>query len=309
MTTKASRRRTTPEGAVFDWLTTHDGLRLRVAFWAAAGASRGTVLLLQGRREFIEKYDETIAELLDRGFAVATLDWRGQGLSDRLLPDRQRGHVGSFSDYVEDMRLFAKWAEARASGPYLLLAHSMGGHIAARYLAAGSHAITRAVLIAPMIGVRFGILPERVARFIAEKAVGLGRAGSFALLQGPYSETSRHAEAIVLSSDRERLEDEILLCRANPDLSLGGVTYGWVAAALQSIDQLRATGTAEAIQLPMLIIMAGRDQVVSNPETRAFAGRVQTARMVEIADARHEILKERDELRAKFWAAFDEFTA
>lgn len=318
----AARRRTAPDGGVFDWLVAPDGTRLRVALWGGGTARRGTVLLLQGRREFIEKYYETIADLLDRGFAVATLDWRGQGLSDRLLPDRQRGHATDFGVFVSDMAQFVAWVReaavrGRCPGPFLILAHSMGGHIAARYLAAHrdghgdghGDGIERAVLIAPMIGIRFGILPESVARGIARLALAAGRGERYALLQGPYSERNRRAEAGLLSSDPARLDDEILLCRDNPDLALGGVTFGWVAAAIRSIDHLRAPGVAEAIRLPLLVTLASRDQVVDNAETRRFAARMAQARVVTIADARHEILKERDAFRGEFWAAFDQFTA
>lgn len=310
----AARRRTAPDGGVIDWLVAPDGARLRVALWGGGMARRGTVLLLQGRREFIEKYYETIADLLERGFAVATLDWRGQGLSDRLLPDRQRGHAADFADFVSDMAQFVAWvrgasARGRCPGPFLILAHSMGGHVAARYLAAHQGDIERAILIAPMIGIRFGILPESVARGIARLALAAGRGERYALLQGPYSERNRRAEAGLLSSDPARLDDEILLCRDNPDLALGGVTFGWVAAAIRSIDHLRSPGVAEAIRLPLLVTLASRDQVVDNGETRRFAARMAQARVVTIADARHEILKERDALRAEFWAAFDQFTA
>ncbi|MFX8715876.1 alpha/beta hydrolase, partial [Acinetobacter baumannii] len=78
----------------------------RVARWSPAGAeARGTVCVLQGRAEFIEKYYETVRDLLVRGFAVATLDWRGQGGSERHRNSR-RGHVNEFDEYGLDLAAF-----------------------------------------------------------------------------------------------------------------------------------------------------------------------------------------------------------
>src|ERR1700710_2495060 len=74
-----------PEGTHAGWFTTIDNMRLRYARWPkTAGAQKGTVCLVQGRTEFIEKYFETVADFQARGFAVATFDWRGQGGSQRL---------------------------------------------------------------------------------------------------------------------------------------------------------------------------------------------------------------------------------
>jgi len=89
-----------PEGARVGYFTTSDGVRLRYALWPRGeGKPRGTICLVQGRTEFIEKYFETIADFRKRGFAVATFDWRGQGGSDRLIGNRRLGHVDRFEDY------------------------------------------------------------------------------------------------------------------------------------------------------------------------------------------------------------------
>ena len=86
-----------PEGAITGTLKTQDGVLLRHARWAAERRSNGTVCLLQGRAEYIEKYFEVVRELKNRGFAVVTFDWRWQGLSGRVLADRQKGYVENFS--------------------------------------------------------------------------------------------------------------------------------------------------------------------------------------------------------------------
>ena len=304
-----ARRRQAPSGAMFEVIAAADGWPLRVASWAARGEVRGTAILVHGRREFIEKYYETVADLLDRGYAVVTMDWRGQGLSGRLLADRQKGHITSFDTFVSDLSCLVRWAMARFSGPYLLIGHSMGGHVVMRYLGEQPANIAAAVVVAPMTAISFYPLPEAVARLMTQAACGLGFAERYAPVQGPYSPAARRAEAGLLTSDLDRLEDEIVACEAYPDLALGGITYGWLQAALYSIDILRSPNYAEAISVPMLAITAGCDRVVKNRDTRRFIRRLQQGRLIDIPDARHEIFKERDDLRAWLWAAFDGFTA
>ena len=122
-----------PEGGLGHWVHTEDGLRLRLGLWP--NGSKGTVLIFPGRTEYIEKYGGAAAALAQAGYSSLAIDWRGQGLSDRLLSDRLIGHVRRFSDYQRDVQTLM--AAARALDlpkPYFLLAHSMGGCIALRAL-------------------------------------------------------------------------------------------------------------------------------------------------------------------------------
>ncbi len=72
------------------------------------GAARHGLHLPRPRHEFIEKYFEVVGELRRRGFAVAVLDWRGQGGSSRLTRNPLKGHVRNFADYEEDLTHFMK---------------------------------------------------------------------------------------------------------------------------------------------------------------------------------------------------------
>ena len=97
------------DGRAF-WCRAEDGVRLRTAVWP--GGDKGTVLLFPGRTEYIEKYGRAACDLLKRGYTTVTIDWRGQGLSDRPLADLLTGHVHEFVDYQKDVRAMVLLAEA-----------------------------------------------------------------------------------------------------------------------------------------------------------------------------------------------------
>ena len=90
-------------GTVTGMLKTPDGVALRFARFEPPAGRRGTVCVFPGRTEWIEKYFETVRDLRNRGFAVALLDWRGQGLSERALADRRKGYVRDFAQYEIDL--------------------------------------------------------------------------------------------------------------------------------------------------------------------------------------------------------------
>jgi lysophospholipase len=287
------------------------GGRLRYCVWdaprATGGGSRGSVVLLQGRAEFIEKYAMEVAgELRERGFAVYVIDLRGQGLSDRPLPDHDKGHIDDFATYVADLRLFLESVVAPAAPqPILMLSHSTGGNIVLRYLAAhGAWPFAAAIFSSPMTG-----LPR--AWFIRTLLALLKPFGfletHYAPGTGPYK--PGHFEGNDVTHDRRRWGFTDRWFAIDPRLRLGGPTVGWVRQTFRSFDALDAPGTLERITLPVLIASASEDTVVDASTHRTVAARIAGAEHITIDGARHEILMETDPRRAQFWAAFDRFVA
>ncbi|MCF4165486.1 alpha/beta hydrolase [Zavarzinia compransoris] len=301
-----ARRREMPPGGGFAEMV-RAGTRLRIARFTPQGTPRGAFVVLTGRNEFIEKYYETTADLLDRGFAVHLMDWRGQGLSDHPLADRMKGHVRDFEDYVGDLEALIERVAMETTAPIFALGHSMGGHILARTLAtrpATRARLAGAVLCSAMMEIDTGRITPAWAGRIAHALVlfGLGeRAISAPKETGPGFN--------VLTSDPERAGDQPHFVAAEPLLDLGAPTFGWLDAAFRSSALLKRPGAAEAIDLPVLVAVAGADKVVRPAAERAFAARLPRATLVEIEAARHEILKERDELRGRFLAALDDWLA
>ena len=113
-------------------LLTSDGLRLHTEHWAPDASPRGTALLVHGLGEHIGRYPHVIARLRADGWAVWGYDQRGHGRS----PGR-RGAIAAADSLLAD--LGAMIAEVRRAdpGPLLLLGHSLGGLVVARYVAEG----------------------------------------------------------------------------------------------------------------------------------------------------------------------------
>ena len=295
-----------PDGAIAGTVRTPDGVELRFARWDSS-ASKGTVCVFGGRGEFIEKYFETIGELRQRGFAVATLDWRGQGHSSRQLPDPRKGHVEDFSQYELDLETFMNQVVLpNCPQPHYALTHSMGGAVVLRAAHAGKRWFERAVLVAPMIDFpRVWIArPARVLDWVLRVA-GFGThyvpGGN---VDG--GRTSRF-DGNPLTSDPRRYARNAALVAQDPTLGIGGPTVDWLDAAFDTIAAFGAADYPTQIVQPTLMLAAGADTIVSAPAIGRFAARLPAGAHRLIEGARHEILQEQDVYRAQLWAAFDAF--
>lgn len=298
-----------PPGANIVGLRTSDGVELRAAFWRPEGQPRGTVALIQGRAEFIEKYFETISELLERGFVVATFDWRGQGRSQRLLRNRAKGHIRRSTDFRLDLDAFIRQLlTPDCPRPWFALAHSMGAAALLDHCAAhkGGEVFERIVGIAPMVDLH-GFPGSATARRLAAgfHALGLSRL----YVPGgrgrpPYHKPFAHN---VLTGDQRRFARTGAVLNLAPALGTGDPTIGWAYAAYHLMRRLTSEREVERIRTPILLVASGDERLVSTPAIESFAARLKTASCLVLRDARHEILSERAEIRSEFWAAFDAF--
>ncbi|MFP5513614.1 MAG: alpha/beta fold hydrolase [Alphaproteobacteria bacterium] len=293
-----------------------DGARLRVAVWPMPERVRGTALVLTGRAEFIEKYAETANALTARGFRVVAVDWRNQGLSDRPLANRQIHHLSDFSLLVDDLdgiyRQVVAPVVAETGGPLILLAHSMGGLVAtlalARHAADDPGRYAAVLLAAPMYAIHTGPLPRPLARALACLGLACGWGARYALWQGDYDP----AEAVFrpdnkITTDPRRYAAFHTPYAERPELRVGGVSFAWVAAALNAEDALRCGLPLERVRTPVLLLSAPDDQVVRAELHRMVAARLGNAHLVEYPGAKHELLMECDVIRNRVWADIDDF--
>jgi lysophospholipase len=294
-----------PEGGQAEWFEGRDGRRLRAALFPVAGPPRGSVVVSGGRTEAIEKYFEVVDELRARGFCVLVHDWRGQGLSDRLLADRMKGHGERAQDFLADydalLEAFAPWLPK----PWIALGHSMGGCFNLLSLARGERRLAGAAFTAPMLGVLTGVAPTSLARGLARLAVRLG-GGAGALPGIGFDPMAVPFEGNILTHDARRYARNQSQLAACPDLMLGVPTWGWLNVAFEAMDELASGAGASRIGIPVCIVAAGDDRLVDVAAERLMAGRIPGARLVEVKEALHEIMQETDDVRAVFWRAFDE---
>lgn len=292
------RRRLSAQARFADWRAA-DGWPLRTLRCLPEGKARGTVVFLNGRADFIEKYLESYADFLEWGYAVATLDWRGQGMSGRLGDHPHKGHQTDFDVLVRDLAGWIDHLMQELPRPCFLVGHSMGGHIALRYLAEHSGVVSRAVLLAPMLGIRTGRIPSPVTKRLARWMVSRGRAGEYAPTQRPYGVWSNSAiRQDALTADLDRFADEIWWVNQNPALALGGVTYGWLDAAFRSLEKLRAPGYLQSAKTPVLMLLAERELVVDPVAARHAASHLPACKVEVIPGGRHELLRDTNAVRA-----------
>jgi lysophospholipase len=293
-----------PAGGAGEWYRGAGGLRLRAALWTPPGAPLGTVVLSTGRTEPIEKYYEVIGDLLARGFVVLAHDWRGQGLSARLTPDRLKGHARAVEEFLDDYARLLDAFEARAPKPWIMIGHSMGGALNLLTLEAGETRFAAALLSGPMLRLKTGKRSLWSVRFASRWNVRHGKAGEYVLDDNddPF-EHSYDADALSSDEDRWlRWREQLYAC---PHLALGGITWGWLAFAVDAGDRALKPKALRRVKTPVTIVQAGDDIRVWKTTAKWAAKRLAGGRYVEVPKAKHEVLMETDDKRDVFFAEFD----
>jgi lysophospholipase len=296
-------------------LATPDKRHLRGAIWElpAGAPKRAICVLLNGHTEFLEKYGEVADELRARGLEVVSLDWRGQGASERRSYGNRAGHVGNFEEFDSDLAALLLQAvepiqrTLPAPLPVIALAHSMGAHILLRFLHEHKRRFACAVAVSPMLDINTGKYSPRITGLITSLFNLTKPSTRFVFGIEERDPLDLTFEGNAVTSDRGRFERSQEFLRAQPFLRIYGPTFGWLGAAFRSMRRMRRKSFAEEITTPLLVVGAGRDRVVRTEAIREFVKHLPHARYVEIEDAEHEILMEKDSIRARFWVEFDAF--
>jgi lysophospholipase len=300
-------RRTMPAEMIVSRWIAPDGWDHRRYEWPAGStAGRGSILFQAGRADYIEKYLEPLAHWHERGWHLSGFDWRGQGRSGRLLADPRTGHLASIDPLVDDLAAFVAAWRAETPGPHVLIGHSMGGHVMLRLMAEQGVAVDAAVLAAPMLGVNSAPLPGWAARSIARAACRVGRSERRAWEPRDNPATHRLRQR-ALTHCEDRYADSAWWKAGQPDLGLGPPSWGWIAAAFASTAALRRPGVLERTAVPILLIGAERDRLVTAGAIRAAAARLPAAELHMVPDAAHELLREADAVRLPIMAHIDQF--
>jgi lysophospholipase len=302
------RRAIPPDARESRWAAP-DGHPIRRLDWPEpAGEARGSILFLPGRGDAYEKYLETLEHWRGQGWRVTAADWRGQAGSGRLGSDAVTGHIDDFALWVADLAAFwSDWSQGRP-GPFVLAGHSMGGHLALRAVAEGAVRPDALILSAPMLG----FLPEAVPDWAQFAAAWLMcRLGDPRRPAWKWSEKPGELpvnRAALLTHDPDRYADETWWRTERPELATGTGSWGWTRAAIESNMLLARPGALERVDTPVLILAACEDRLVGFRAIERASARLPNNTLALFTDgARHELLREEDEVRDRVLAAIDTF--
>ena len=297
-------RRAIPAGAEFSTWTAPDGWAVRRLDWRQPPRAkvRGSLLFAAGRGDFLEKYLEADAHWHARGWNVTAFDWRGQGGSRGTI---EGGHYDSFDPVVDDLDALIRGWAGETPGPHVAVGHSMGGHILLRVLAERTPPLDAAVLVAPMIGINSAPVPAAAAAATASfmTAIGMGRHPAW---QQPASAPAGSLRQKILTGCARRYADELWWWGREPGYNLGAPSWGWLKAAYESVGRLTPDRLA-AVDIPVLIVAADGDRLVSVPAIRSAALQLPRSELVSFPEAGHELLREEDRVRLEAFAAIDAF--
>tara|TARA_Y100000748_G_scaffold302334_1_gene304324 strand:- start:960 stop:1919 length:960 start_codon:yes stop_codon:yes gene_type:complete len=296
-----------PKGINSVFIPMKDNKKLRLIYWINLiddNKKRGTILLQQGHNEFIEKYFETIQELLNRGFNVICFDWRGQGLSEKMIDDKHKQYIEDFSIHDSDLEFIINEIIIKNfTQPLIGIGHSMGGHILLSSKSLMKKKFKALILSAPMLGFSY----EKMLFALSGIASIFSNKESYFLGSKPNMGNETAFEDNELTSDPKRYARTQKLVRKFPNIRLWGVTNSWVSAVKNNLRKIRQESWLESIQTRILIINPLEDRVVNSKKTIQIANKLPICKIININGVQHEILMEKDKLRAIFWKHFDNF--
>jgi lysophospholipase len=298
--------RTIPSTARESLWRASDDHDIRRIDWTHAddAPSRGSILFAPGRGDCYEKHLQVLNHWFEEGWNVTSLDWRGQGMSGRLGIDPVTGHVDDFSGWLTDLAAFWKAWRADTIGPHVCIGHSMGGHLVLRAVAERLIDPAALILVAPMLGLNPGWIPARLLHPVGRMVTAMGdrRRPAWKVSELPLSLAA--TRMLLLTHDEASYADEAWWYEQRPELVTGPPSWGWVVAAIASIRELERAGVLERVEVPVLILGATADRLVSWRAIRRAAARLPHAQLVAFGlESRHEILRESREVRER---AFDQ---
>jgi len=259
-----------------DLLHAADGVQLQLRQWACAGQARGTALLVHGLGEHIGRYAHVAAHFNAWGWHVVGYDQRGHGRSEGA-----RGRLPDDEALLDDLSRVIDAARAAWPGPLLLLGHSMGGLVAARFVAEAlgeapapwSRPIDALVLSSPALDPGMSI-PQRLM------LASLGRlAPNLAVSNGLKPEWISHDAQVV----RNYVADPLVHDRVTSRLARF-IVDGGTAVAERAADW----------SVPTLLLYAGSDRCVAPAGSAGFAAAAPQAQVAahEFRPLFHEIFNE-----------------
>ncbi len=286
-------------GGKVNFVRTEDQKLIRFCVWSKG--TKGLVIFLNGRSEYIEKYNLTYINLQKRGFGVVSLDWRGQGLSERSCVNNKIGHVKNFYEYQLDLNAVINHPSvSKILGPRFLIAHSTGGCIGLRAIISKNLKVSAAIFLAPLwTGTTAQKLTARLSFLLT--AVGLSTVPISPISKKPYI-LSTTLETNCLTSDKSEFARLQKIARLDPRLTLGPPSFGWIKAAASEIQELQG---AFPLKIPCKILIGSKDTVISVNGLKKLFQKENTKKLIILKNAKHELLIEKESIKLEVWKHID----
>lgn len=274
---------------------TSDGIRLRIGHWQGTGAPKGTIFFYPGRGDYIELYGHSVTAFVSAGYDVLVIDWRGQGLSDRVSENARVGHVNSFSDYQRDVDALKRLAdELKTPGPRFLVAHSMGACVALRSLIEGLEVVATA-FSSPMFGIQMAAYERLAVGPLTGLMKIIGRGETFApgfseqayVVRNPFEENA-------LTNSKADYDRWIKQGAEVPALHIGGPSMGWLGAAMKEMRDLSSKASPD---VPCLSLCCEHEETVDAKAIEMRMSDWPLGELVEIPGAKHELFQEVEDVR------------
>jgi lysophospholipase len=295
--------------SVDKFLKMPDGALLRYQTWLSQSSNnrKPRILILQGRATAIEKLEHVIIDLSQLGYEVWSFDWRGQGLSTRELG--RRGYIDSYQTYLKDLHLFMKTFLKNnvENRPVVFLAQSMGAHIGLRYMVEYPRMIDAAFLTSPMLEINTGIYPKSLARAICKIMLLCGLKKRYIFGHGEYDPSLESFAGNLVTHNQKMFYYHRRLLMERPELILGGATFQWVAATLDSSKILLNEKYLKKIQVPVHIMLAEDERVVDNRMMRKVSGWIRRCSVEVVKGSRHQLLSEQPVIQKQVLNSLEQF--
>ena len=293
-----------PKGVNSIFIQMPDAKKIKLMYWNLDKDNQsGTVLIQQGHNEFIEKYYETIQEFLNRNYSVVAFDWRGQGMSEKMIDQSNKQYIENFKIHDQDLEYIYNKIIRNFKKPLIGVGHSMGGFILLSTLKNNKVKFEKVILSAPMLGFNSEKILMKVIDllyfFLPKKN----------LLPGSNPNMGKEIpfEGNDLTSDNFRYKRTQMLVRLKKDIRLWGVTIAWAKAVKKQLLVMRKKGWAETIKNQILFLNNINDRVVSAKEITKMSNRLDNSKIVYFEETEHEIFMEKDQHREIMWKAIDNF--
>lgn len=296
-----------PKNGTAYWINAADGIRLRVGLWQSENRPKGTVFVFPGRSEYIEKYGRTITDLERFGYTVLVIDWRGQGLADRVAEDPMTGHVVRFSDYHKDAAAMIEAAgKLDLPKPWFLIGHSLGACIGLRRLSEG-FPVSACAFTGPMWNIKLPAVKRAAAWPLswAAQAVGKGHAyapgtdGKSYVLSTPFKDNR-------LTNDPEMYQYFIKQATTLTDHQIGGPSLGWL---FQTLKETRSVSNLQSPAIPCLTFCGDQDEVVDLPAIEKRMAHWPGGRLELVENAKHDVFSEIPHIRERVMTEISNFFA